>query len=345
MNRSLRIVALVSSLAALSLGPAGCASSPASDPASPGASPAAGPAETNEKATRAELRIGTYTSDQNGFDTQSHWIDTGKEVVVFDAQFTERHARELVDAIRKETSSPIRFLVITHPNPDKFNGASVFQSIGAKVVASRATADAIHGVHEYKRAFFVDMAKMIPADAYPKEPRVDIVFDHELELPTEAGRIVLRKLEHAGVSSTQTVGWAPEAHALFVGDLVHHGAHAWLEGGIVGGGPRPDLASWVAALDELSAIDEKATVYGGRGAPAPVTDAVPAQQAYLRKAESIVKAYIAELGKKKSELSGPKAPEHHAAIAKRFTEAFPDRTLGYLVQYGVYGLAGQLAKE
>ena len=37
----------------------------------------------------------TFTSDAAGFDTHSFWLDTGSEVVVFDAQFTE----ELVNQV------------------------------------------------------------------------------------------------------------------------------------------------------------------------------------------------------------------------------------------------------
>lgn len=270
--------------------------------------------------------------------------DTGEEVVVFDAQFTLEHARAAIEAIRRETDSPIRFLVVTHPNPDKFNGATAFREIGAEIVASKATAEAIPGVHAYKRAFFVDMAKMIPAEKYPAEPEIDVVFEGELRLPTKAGNVVLRELTHPGVSSTQTVVFVEEANAVFVGDLVHHGAHAWLEGGVATGAPAPHIDSWIKALDELLAF-EGATVYGGRGAPAPVRDAVRDQQAYLREADGIVRAYVRDLGARRGELTGEKAATHHEAIAKRFEEAFPDRSLGYLVQYGVYGLAEQFAKE
>lgn len=329
MKRSFVALAL-----ALALVPA-CASSP--DETSTAA-------DVVDDRADAALEVGSWVSDQAGFDTRSHWVDTGREAVVFDAQFTDRHAEELVKAIGAETTSPIRFVVITHPNPDKFNGASVFRALGAKVVASRATAAAIPGVHAYKRAFFVDVAKMIPEGEYPAEPVIDVTFEGELRLPTEAGEIVLRELEHPGVSSTQTVGWAPAAEALFVGDLVHHGVHAWLEGGIVDGAPRPDLASWSAALDELRAF-EGATVHGGRGEAAPVSAAIEEQKQYLLQAERLVRMYVDELGDRRDELNGPEAGVHHAAIMARFEAAFPGRGLAYLVQYGVYGLAGAIAAE
>ncbi|MFO0547331.1 MAG: MBL fold metallo-hydrolase [Polyangiaceae bacterium] len=327
---SLSVAALsLVTLAALgALGTASCAASVADPHAASVAPP-----------TPTKARVGVYTSDAAGFDTKTVWFDTGREIVVFDAQFTERHAKEALAAIRAESASPIRYLVITHPNPDKFNGALVFRRAGATVVASRATAAAIPGVHAYKRAFFVETAKMFAPSDYPEEATVDLTFDGELTLDTDAGHITLRELCHSGVSSTQTVGFFSEANALAVGDLVHHKAHAWLEGGIVNGRPTPDLTAWQLALDELLAF-EGATVYGGRGEAAPVAEAVASQKAYLVVADKLVRDYVRELGDSaRAELDGPRAAEHYAALAKRFAAAFPERQLGYLVQYGVYGLA------
>jgi glyoxylase-like metal-dependent hydrolase (beta-lactamase superfamily II) len=277
-------------------------------------------------ATASAGSLDTWTSGPTGFDTKSHWYDTGAEVVVFDAQFTPALAGELIAAIRAKTASPIRWLVITHPNPDKFNGAPAFRALGAKVVASRATAAAIPGVHAYKKAFFVG-AGMFTDATYPAEPQVDVTFDSTLDL----GSVRLATLAHAGVSSTQTIAHVPAANALIVGDLVHHRAHAWLEGGIVEGAPRPDLDSWKAALRELLAFPG-AIVHGGRGESAPVEEAVAAQIAYLDGARDVVTAYLADLAG---------APDYKE-LARRMSEAFPHHALPYLIEYGAYGLVNRL---
>lgn len=291
---------------------------------------------------RISLEPRVFTSDASGFDTHSYWVDTGKEVVVFDAQFTPALAEQLIADIRSQTSSPIRWVVVTHPNPDKFNGTSAFRAAGARVVASEATAAAIPTVHAYKRAFFVDFAKMFTAESYPPQATVDVTFRGSLQLPLEAGEVELRELVYPGVSSTQTVAWLPSTRNLLVGDLVHVKAHAWLEGGIVDGAPRPDVDGWLASLDELRAF-EGATVRGGRGGSAPVAEAVEAEQAYLRRARALVKEYVDGLAARKAELLDERAAQHHRAIAERLAAEFPDYALPYLVEYGVYGLANQLA--
>lgn len=288
-------------------------------------------------------KLHTFTSDASGFDTHSFYYDTGREVVVFDAQFTEPLAQKLIEDIRANTKSPISYVVISHPNPDKFNGVGPFRALGAKVVASEATAAAIPDVHAYKKYFFVTMAKMFTEETYPPQAVVDLTFRGELRLPLQGGAVVeLKELKGTGVSTTQTVAYLPEQQALLVGDLVHHRAHAWLEGGIRGGAPQPNLAAWQATLDELLSFPG-ATVYGGRGEPAPVAQAVEAQKRYLAAMQELVQGYVAGLGAKKSELSGPGAGAHYKQLSAQASAAFPGYALPYMVEYGVYGLVLAIA--
>ncbi len=292
----------------------------------PKTSPAPGP--------EPELELSSFTSGPDGFDTTSWWVDTGAEVVVFDAQFTPALATLLLDEIRTATDSPVRYVVVTHPNPDKFNGATVFQAAGAELVASEATAAAMPGVHAYKEAYFVG-AGMFTAETYPELPEVDRTFSGELVLPTEQGELRLVELEHGGVTTTQTVGIVGED--LVVGDLVAGRVHAWLEGGIVDGAPRPDLASWSAALDELPALGSR--VRPGRGETLPVVDAVAEQQAYLSAMDRIVGEVVGGLEDPEAALSGPEADAVYATLTDRAVAEFPEHGLSYLVTYGVYGLA------
>jgi glyoxylase-like metal-dependent hydrolase (beta-lactamase superfamily II) len=300
--------------------------------------------DSHEVARAGSLQ--TFTSDDAGFNTHSFWWDTGSEVIVFDAQFTPELAQALIAEIQAKTANPITFVVVTHPNPDKFNGAAAFQAIGARVVASAATAQAIAGVHAYKKYFFVNIAKMFTEATYPAEATIDQTFSGDLNLPLKNGAVVqLHELQHRGVSSTQTVAAIPALNALVVGDLVHHQAHAWLEGGIVDGQATPDLPSWHAALDELQPWSGM-TVYGGRGASAEVAVAVAQQKAYLDQLDALVTAYVARLGTRQAELAGPAAADHFAAIQAEAVAAFPGYAFPELIGYGVYGLVNQkIAKK
>lgn len=282
------------------------------------------------------LTVDSYTSGAAGFDTTTWWVDTGSEVVVFDAQFTPELAESVLAEIEATTDSPVRYLVITHPNPDKFNGAPVFQAAGAQVVASQATAEAMPGVHAYKEAYFVG-AGMFEAGAYPALPQVDLTFSDSLSLALDAGTVTLHELSHPGVSSTQTV--AQIEGGVFVGDLVASGTHAWLEGGIVDGIAVPTIADWIEALEEVEDLaGPGATVYPGRGAPGLAGEVLRAQQDYLRSLDSIVADYVGGLSDPMAAFTGDDAGLHYAELTAAAEAAWPDLALSYLVTYGVYGL-------
>lgn len=284
----------------------------------------------------AELH--SFVSGPEGFDTASYWVDTGKEVVVFDAQFTEDIAKTLLADIREVTQNPIAYVVVTHPNPDKFDGAPVFQAEGAKLVASKATADAMPGVRAYKAAYFEGVGMFEPG-TFPALPTVDLTFDDQLTLELQGKtEIVLQVLEHPGVTTTQTVAIV-DGHDVIVGDLVAGSVHAWLEGGIVEGATRPDIAGWLEALSELQAlVGDEATVHPGRGKSGKAGAILPAQQDYLRAMDGIVADYVGALPSPMEDLSADGAT-HWAAIKAEAESAFPEHGLSYMVEYGVYGLA------
>ena len=283
----------------------------------------------------------TFDSGEGGFFTRTYFYDTGSEVVAFDAQFTPELAEAALAWLGEQTDSPVTHLVITHPNPDKFNGLSAFQEAGGEVIASEATAEAMPGVQDYKKAGFVG-AGMFTEETYPALGTVDETFSGSMTLDLGDGKSVeLSELSEPGVSSTQTVAFIPEMNALIVGDLVHHNMHAWLEGGIVDGQATPTLDGWIADLHELEsqfAADPEPTVYGGRGEAAPLSEAVAAQIAYLETADRIVTDYVAGLGERVSELSRPEAGEHYAAIQAELVEAFPDYAFPAMIGFRVYGL-------
>ena len=292
--------------------------------------------DTVQVMPRSAGHLYAFESDANGFNTKNFFYDTGKEVIVFDAQFTPELAKQSIDFIRTKTSNPITYVVITHPNPDKFNGIGEFQKLGAKVIASQATADAMPGVHAYKKNYFVNVAKMFSESTYPQLSTPDITFTGDYELPLGNGeKLALHELSKPGVASTQTIAYLPHAKAVIVGDLINHKAHAWLEGGIVEGKPTPTIDGWKDDLNELKTMfwnQPDVTVYGGRGEAAPLQSAVNEQLHYLDQAKTLIDNYLAH---------NANAEVNYSDLQKQFEQAFPDYQLGYMIGYGSYGLVMQ----
>ena len=325
---------------------AACASRPAAQGISGTVrAPAAGTAQATLTESENRPQIFTFESDASGFNTKTFFYDNGAEVVAFDTQFTPQAAQASIDFLRTKTNHPLTLAVITHPNPDKFNGMLTFQAAGAKIVASDLTVQNMPAAQSYKQYYFVHMAHSFTDDSYPKLGKVDQVFSGKTDLILKNGeRIKLQELGRPGVSTNQTVVHIPRVNALMVGDLVHHKAHAWLEGGIVLGNPTPTVDQWIQILEQLkteyAALNP--TVYGGRGEAAELQITIPEQVNYLLRAKQIVYDYVSRLGDRRAELSGPDAGAHYAALQQIFESTFPDYKLGYMIQYGVYGLVNSM---
>ncbi|MFF3313759.1 MBL fold metallo-hydrolase [Streptomyces sp. NPDC002952] len=287
-------------------------------------------------------RLYTFTSDANGFDTQTHFLDTGKSVIAFDAQFTPEYARQALAYLRTRTDHPVKYVVVTHPNPDKFQGVPVFQAAGAVAVASEATAADLDGVWKYKKNYFVNATKMFDESAYPALPAMDKTFKQHERLTVDGVTVDLDVLAAPGVSTSQTIATIPALKSVVVGDLVHHDTHAWLEGGIVDGRPTPTLNGWKRDLDEIRRrVPARWTVYGGRGSSAPVDEAVTQQKDYLETAGLDVRRMVAALtpAQRTSALANPSRLV--SGLTGRLTAQYPSYRLPYMIGYGSYGLVTQ----
>jgi glyoxylase-like metal-dependent hydrolase (beta-lactamase superfamily II) len=285
-------------------------------------------------------RVIEFKSGLEGFDTRTFFYEGEHEVVAFDSQFTPELAKQSIAHLRTLTDKPISWLVITHPNPDKFNGASVFKDEGAKILSSKQTANAIPEVHTYKEYFFVEIAKMFKKSEYPQPVQVDLTFTEKMDLVLQGGeRIELRELSNPGVSSTQSVAYIQSLKGLIVGDLVHNKAHAWLEGGIIAGKPVATIEGWISDLKELESLYSKETiVYGGRGVSGDLESSVKSQIEYLVRSTQIIDTYLKKIGLKSADFNGPNAGVLYKDLASIFQSQFPNYELPYMIEYGAYGL-------
>jgi glyoxylase-like metal-dependent hydrolase (beta-lactamase superfamily II) len=183
-------------------------------------------------------------------------------VMVIDAQATPLMACEVIRRIRKVTSKPIKYVVLTHYHAVRVLGASAYKA--QHVISSQATLELIRerGAQDMKSEIgrfprLFRGAETIPGLTWPT-----LAFGNEMTLMM--GSLEVR-IVHAGAGHTagDTIVWVPSEKVLFSGDLVEY------EAGVYTGDAH--LEEWPATLDRLKSFKAKALV-PGRG-PALTTPA------------------------------------------------------------------------
>lgn len=209
--------------------------------------------------TRLSKNCWAFTA---GGDPNTGVIVGDDGVMVIDAQATPLMAREVIRRIRRVTSKPIRYVVLTHYHAVRVLGASAYRA--EHIIASEATlqlikergkADMASEIGRFPRLF--RGAHTIPGLTWPT-----LTFRGELVL--RMGKLEVRII-HAGAGHTagDTIVWVPAQRVLFSGDLVEYAA------GIYTGDAH--LEVWPQTLERLRDLKPKALV-PGRG-PALTTPA------------------------------------------------------------------------
>ena len=136
-------------------------------------------------------------------------------VLVIDALGFPEAGQELLDAIRKITDKPIRYLVNTHYHIDHVSGDAAFKAAGATIVAHKNVKGWIHSenVHLFGANLTPAMRTQIDQLVGP-----DVTIDKSTVLMLGQRRIELRPM--AGHTGGDLVVGVPDAHVVFTGDIV-----------------------------------------------------------------------------------------------------------------------------
>ena len=197
-------------------------------------------------------------------------------VMVIDAQATPAMAREVIRRIRRVTSKPIRYVVLSHYHAVRVLGASAYKA--EQIIASRRTLglirergkqDMASEIGRFPRLF--RGAQSIPGLTWPT-----MVFKDELSVML--GKLEVRIL-HLGPGHTggDTIVWVPAEKVLFSGDLVEY------EAGIYTGDAH--LEEWPNTLEKLRALKPRALVPGrgpALGTPRAADKAIRYTQDFVR---------------------------------------------------------------
>lgn len=237
---------------------------------------ATGGGDAAPQAAASERAVGRFVSSPWTFSTAAYWVEGPEGVVVFDTLFTRDDAQALLAAAQEATGKPVVAAVVLHANPDKFNGTAAFQAAGVRVITSEQVLALIPSVHAKRVDAFYERYK---AAGYPlEEPRPESFGPASTEVVLAGVPVKLHVLG-AGCSEAHVA--AQVGGDLFVGDLVAHQTHSWLEIG------RTD--AWLDRIDELEALGAT-TIHPGRG-PSGGPELLAAQRRYL---QDVIQAVAAE---------------------------------------------------
>lgn len=196
-----------------------------------------------------DICVHSYTAPEAGWLVNTHIIETGKQLLVVDAQYTLDYARE-VAAYAATLGKPITRLYITHYHPDHILGAA---AIAAPIYALKEVADKLDAVGD--RVAGEEHEKM--GDAIPSHAeRVGHIVAPGLET-IDGVRLDFIQVRHAETEDALLVG-LPEHGILITQDVVYNGVHVFIG--------EHEFDGWRAALAYCRGLPYD-TILPGHGAP------------------------------------------------------------------------------
>jgi glyoxylase-like metal-dependent hydrolase (beta-lactamase superfamily II) len=212
------------------------------------------------------------------------FIETAQGVIAIDAGGSPREGERLIRTIRRTTSRPIRWLVLTHHHPDHHFGAVAFRHAGATVVAhpDRRTLAAEGGDDALRESW----TAVVGRDAMK-----GFSFADRPDRPVEGVdtlRLGERTLVLFATGPAHTPGdllvWLPADRVLFAGDIL-------IEDGVtmIVDGATPVL---LHALDAIARLDPVVAVPGHGAIPRDPQRLVDSTRSYVQALRADMRAAV-----------------------------------------------------
>jgi phosphoglycerate dehydrogenase-like enzyme/glyoxylase-like metal-dependent hydrolase (beta-lactamase superfamily II) len=184
------------------------------------------------------------------------WVVFEDYVVVIDANFP-KEAEDVMAAVRKTTSKPVRYVLDTHHHGDHAWGNAVWVKAGATIVAQTHCGQLLRqtGPADFAAAGKGPTGRKDVASGTLKMPT--LLFDDKLVLDDGKQRV---EFLHFGHSHTigDAVAYLPKHKILCTGDACVNGPYNFMG--------HSDSASWIRCLEKMQQLDIE-MVLPGHGLP------------------------------------------------------------------------------
>lgn len=193
-----------------------------------------------------------------------------RSVAVIDSGAARWIAEALWRAIRARTDKPVSHVILTHMHPDHVFGASLFEEVGAEVVAHAALPRALADRQEN---YLESLSRLIGPLALigTTAPRVSTALTQETRIDLGERELSLTPWPVAHSPSDLTV-YDATTGTLFAGDLLFHDQTPALDGSLLG---------WQAVMAQLEDMPLARVVPGHGPASLPWPEGAADQDRYL----------------------------------------------------------------
>jgi glyoxylase-like metal-dependent hydrolase (beta-lactamase superfamily II) len=205
------------------------------------------------------------------------WVVFKDHVVVIDANFPEG-AAAVLEAIKKTTDKPVKYVLDTHHHGDHAYGNAVWARAGAKVLGSRHCARLLKTVGPMA---WENAAKDRKDVAASELKQVDEAFDDKLVLDDGTQRVEFLQLGHSHTIG-DAVAYLPKHKVLCTGDACVNGAFNYMG--------HSNSASWIQCLEKMEKLDVRLIVPGH--GPVATKDLLGRQKRYFVELRDQVKKGI-----------------------------------------------------
>ncbi|USD53280.1 MBL fold metallo-hydrolase [Vibrio sp. SCSIO 43153] len=198
----------------------------------------------------ADLAITHYNPGENAiFPASSVLVSGEKELTLFDAQFSVKDGKKLVEQIKK-SGKELSMIYISSGDPDYYFGLEpiVAEFPDVKVVASEAVVKHIERTKDAKLAYWGPILE----EGAPSKIVVPTVLN-DTTLTLEGKRIEVKE-----INTHDAYLWVPSAETVFGGVSVYSGVHVWM----ADTQSKQERAQWSQSLERMKALKPKTVIPG-----------------------------------------------------------------------------------
>ncbi|MGI9947946.1 Vmh family MBL fold metallo-hydrolase [Vibrio hyugaensis] len=198
----------------------------------------------------ADLTISHYNPGENAiFPASSVLVSGEKELMLFDAQFSVKDGKKLVEQI-KESGKELSMIYISSGDPDYYFGlepiVAAFPDV--KVVASEAVVKHIERTKDAKLAYWGPILK----DGAPSTIVVPKVLNNTT-ITLEGKRIEVKE-----INTHDAYLWVPSEKTVFGGVSVYSGVHVWMADTQT----KQERTQWAQSLERMKALKPQTVIPG-----------------------------------------------------------------------------------